>query len=160
MSGPVWKTSQVNLTGIYLITGRKFLWNGWHHGLKGHEFEQTPGDSGDQGAWRVRHDLVTERLQQQTWVSQQLLDDYSLPRRKKKKKESQLGFFPSNNWLFLNYSHNSSLLKYCQLIWLYYSRLNHEGKWNRINSKANVSILLFHTQGGYWVIASPHWCAY
>ena len=23
---------------------------GWRHGLKGHEFEQTLGDSGDQGA--------------------------------------------------------------------------------------------------------------
>ena len=22
---------------------------GWHHGLKGHEFEQTPGDSEGQG---------------------------------------------------------------------------------------------------------------
>ena len=40
---------------------------GWHHGLNGHEFEQTPGDSEGQGSLgccspRVanRHDLVTE----------------------------------------------------------------------------------------------------
>ena len=40
----------------------------WHHLLKGHEFEQTPGDSEGQGSLacfssmgsqRVRHDLVT-----------------------------------------------------------------------------------------------------
>ena len=24
---------------------------GWHHRLDGHEFEQTPGDSEDRGAW-------------------------------------------------------------------------------------------------------------
>ena len=23
---------------------------GWHHGFNGHEFEQTPGDSGEQGS--------------------------------------------------------------------------------------------------------------
>ena len=42
---------------------------GWHHQLKGHEFEQTPGDSERQGSlachipWgcRVRHDLATEQ---------------------------------------------------------------------------------------------------
>ena len=42
---------------------------GWHHGLNGHESEQTPGDSDGQGSlvcwspWshRVRHYLVTER---------------------------------------------------------------------------------------------------
>ena len=39
---------------------------GWHHQLNGHEFEQTPGDSGDKGAWRaavhgVGHDLATEQ---------------------------------------------------------------------------------------------------
>ena len=41
---------------------------GWHHWLKGHEFEQTPGDSEGQeslaccNSWgrRVRHDLATE----------------------------------------------------------------------------------------------------
>ena len=45
---------------------------GWHHGLNGHEFEQTPGDSEGQGSlacyssWdhRVRHDLAAERQQQ------------------------------------------------------------------------------------------------
>ena len=42
---------------------------GWHHQLYGHEFEETPGDSGGQGSlaccspWscRVGHDLVTEQ---------------------------------------------------------------------------------------------------
>ena len=41
--------------------------NGWHHQLNGHEFEQTPGDSGGQrglmcySPWgrRVRHNLLT-----------------------------------------------------------------------------------------------------
>ena len=44
---------------------------GWHHGLDGHEFEQTLGDSEEQGSlkccnpWghRVRHDLATEQEQ-------------------------------------------------------------------------------------------------
>ena len=44
---------------------------GQHHRLNGHEFEQTPGDSEEQGslacyspwAGRVRHDLVTEQQQ-------------------------------------------------------------------------------------------------
>ena len=47
---------------------------GWHHQLKGHEFEQTWGDGGGQGSlarcssWycRVKRDLATE--QQQEWV--------------------------------------------------------------------------------------------
>ena len=26
---------------------------GWHHKLNGHEFEQTPGDSEEQGAWHT-----------------------------------------------------------------------------------------------------------
>ena len=42
----------------------------WHYRLNGHEFEQTPGDSEEQGSlvccssWgcRVRCDLVTEQL--------------------------------------------------------------------------------------------------
>ena len=47
---------------------------GWHHRINGHEFEQTPGDSGGEGSlaccslWgsqRVRHDLVTEQQQKQ-----------------------------------------------------------------------------------------------
>ena len=45
---------------------------GWHHQLDGHEFEQAPGDSEEQGglAWqsmglqRVGHDLVTKQLSQ------------------------------------------------------------------------------------------------
>ena len=47
---------------------------GWHHQLKGHEFEQTQGNSEGQGSlacyspWRhkkkVRHDLVTEQQHQ------------------------------------------------------------------------------------------------
>ena len=47
---------------------------GWHHWLKGHEFEQTQGDSDGQrslvvlqflGAQRVGHDLATEQQWQQ-----------------------------------------------------------------------------------------------
>ena len=43
---------------------------GWHHRLSGHESEQTPEDSGEQGGpaccspWDhigVRHDLATEQ---------------------------------------------------------------------------------------------------
>ena len=45
---------------------------GWHHQLNGHEFEQTPGGSEEQGnlacssLWghRVGHDLATEQQQQ------------------------------------------------------------------------------------------------
>ena len=44
----------------------------WHHQLKGHEFDQTVGDSEGQGSlaccspWghRVRHNLATEQHQQ------------------------------------------------------------------------------------------------
>ena len=42
---------------------------GWHHGLKGHEFEQTPGKSEGQGSLvclglqRVGHDLATKQQQ-------------------------------------------------------------------------------------------------
>ena len=44
----------------------------WHHQLKGHEFDQTVGDSEGQGSlaccspWghRVRHNLATEQQQQ------------------------------------------------------------------------------------------------
>ena len=49
----------------------------WHHGLNGHESEQTLGDSEGQGSLqsmgsqRVRHDLVTE--QQQTDLGAGLL---------------------------------------------------------------------------------------
>ena len=49
------------------MTGDEMV--GWHHRLNGHEFEQTPGDSGGQGSlaccrlWgrRVGHDLATEQ---------------------------------------------------------------------------------------------------
>ena len=46
-------------------------WLGWHHGINGHVFEQTPGVSEGQGVLqsrgsrRVGHDLMTE--QQQQW---------------------------------------------------------------------------------------------
>ena len=41
---------------------------GWHHRLKGHEFEQAPGDGEEQGSlvgcspWgsKVAHDLATD----------------------------------------------------------------------------------------------------
>ena len=41
---------------------------GWHHGLKGHGFEQTPGDSEVQGSlaccspWGLKESDTTERL--------------------------------------------------------------------------------------------------
>ena len=46
---------------------------GWHHQLKGHKFEQTPGDSEGQesqalqsmGSQRVRRDVATEQQQKQ-----------------------------------------------------------------------------------------------
>ena len=48
---------------------------GWQYQLNGHEFEQTPGDSGGQpgvlqsmGLQRVGHDSVTEQQQQQQWL--------------------------------------------------------------------------------------------
>ena len=45
---------------------------GWHHGLNGHGFEQTPGDSGQQakpgmlesmGSKKVGHKWATEQQQ-------------------------------------------------------------------------------------------------
>ena len=33
---------------------------GWHHRLKGHEFEQTSGDGGDMEAWCAAVHGVTE----------------------------------------------------------------------------------------------------
>ena len=45
---------------------------GQHHQLNGHEFEQTPGDRGEESrvlqlmeSQRVGHDLMTERQQHQ-----------------------------------------------------------------------------------------------
>ena len=51
---------------------------GWHHRLNGHEFEQTPGDSEEQGSLeccspqchRVRHNLASEQQQQKTRQSE------------------------------------------------------------------------------------------
>ena len=46
---------------------------GWHHGLSGHEFEQTPGDSGGQGSlmccssWGHKESDTTERLNNNTF---------------------------------------------------------------------------------------------
>ena len=58
---------------------------GWHHQLNGHEFEQTPGDSGGQGSlaccssWgcRVRHNWATEKQQ---WNTLSFLQAPSNPR--------------------------------------------------------------------------------
>ena len=33
---------------------------GWHHQLNGHEFEETPEDSEEQGAWRAAVHAVTK----------------------------------------------------------------------------------------------------
>ena len=39
-------------------------WVGWHHQLTGHEFEQTPGDSGGQGSLRAAvHGVIKSRTQ-------------------------------------------------------------------------------------------------
>ena len=34
---------------------------GWHHQLNGHEFEQTPGDSGGQGGHAAVHGVTKIR---------------------------------------------------------------------------------------------------
>ena len=60
---------------------------GYHHQLRGHEPEQTPGDSEGQGrlaccspqSRRVRHDLVTEQQQQQKWRINPDINKPSLP---------------------------------------------------------------------------------
>ena len=39
---------------------------GWYHRLNGHEFEQTPGDSEGQGAWRAAVYGVSKSW---TWLS-------------------------------------------------------------------------------------------
>ena len=49
---------------------------GWHHRLSGHEFEQTPGDSGGlrslacRGPWgcRVTQDLANEQQEHNLWA--------------------------------------------------------------------------------------------
>ena len=36
---------------------------GWHHGLSGHEFEQTPGDVKDREAWCAAvHGVTKSRI--------------------------------------------------------------------------------------------------
>ena len=51
---------------------------GWHHRLNGHEFEQTPGDSGGQGSLACKKkkkkptknmDVVKSMLRSWTWLS-------------------------------------------------------------------------------------------
>ena len=52
---------------------QRIRWFGWHHRLNGHESEQAPGGSEEQGGlaccslWsqRVRHNLATEQQQQE-----------------------------------------------------------------------------------------------
>lgn len=82
-------------------------------------------------------------------MNQQLLDDYSLHRGKKR---TPGWLFPSNDWLFPNHLHNLHLLKECQLIWLYYSKLNHEGKWNIIHSKATYFIIPYSRGLSEWLL--------
>ena len=47
---------------------------GWYHGLNGHEFEQTPGDSEGQGnmvccsSWGCRDSDTTERLNNNKYI--------------------------------------------------------------------------------------------
>ena len=57
---------------------------GWHHLLTGHEFEQTPGDSGGQGSlvccspWghRVGHNITAEQQQHASQESYMDLSKY------------------------------------------------------------------------------------
>ena len=48
---------------------------GWHHRLNGHEFEQTPGDSEEQGSlaccspWGHKELDMTERLNTTIWLN-------------------------------------------------------------------------------------------
>ena len=35
---------------------------GWHHRLNGHEFEETPGDSEEQGSLAVLQSLGSQRV--------------------------------------------------------------------------------------------------
>ena len=52
---------------------------GWHHRPHGHELEQTPGDKEplgmlqSMGSQRVRHDLMTEKQQQQQQLFMHIL---------------------------------------------------------------------------------------
>ena len=72
-AGKDWRQEEKGATADEMV--------GWHHWLNGHEFEQTPGDSG-QGSlvccspWncRVRHYLETE---QQVIESETLFDSYT-----------------------------------------------------------------------------------
>ena len=52
---------------------------GWHHWLNGHEFEQTPGDSKGQEAWRA---AVYGVAKSQTWLSDWTTTTYVLGEKK------------------------------------------------------------------------------
>ena len=58
---------------------------GWHHGLKGHEFEQAPGDVAGQGdlgcysQWGCKECDITEQLQDNNYHLQICLLVLPLP---------------------------------------------------------------------------------
>ena len=61
---------------------------GWHHGLNGHEFEQTQGDREGQGSlvpcssWGCKESDTTQQLSNNTFDCM-----YFLAKKKKKKKK-------------------------------------------------------------------------
>ena len=54
---------------------------GWHHQSNSHEFEQTPGDSGDQGSlvccspWNHKESDMTQRLNNNQVACLRCLDE-------------------------------------------------------------------------------------
>ena len=61
---------------------------GWHHPLNGHEFEQTPGDSENQGSLRAALHGVTKsqtRLSDRTTTTKVVIPSILSPAKKTKK---------------------------------------------------------------------------
>ena len=64
--------------------------NTWHHRLNGHEFEQTPGDTEEQGRlpccspWCCKELDMTEQLNNNTW-NYQYLDYLGDPKKSMRK---------------------------------------------------------------------------
>ena len=54
-----WLTGREDLrAGTEGVTKEEMI--GWHHQLDGREFEQTPGESGDRGAWHAAAHMIAK----------------------------------------------------------------------------------------------------
>ena len=61
-AGKDWQHEEKRVTGEEMV--------GWHHWLNGHEFEETPEDSEEQGAWCAAvHAVTKSRTQLSDWTT-------------------------------------------------------------------------------------------